>query len=130
MTKRVKSIIQIVADKLAPPPVGKHGKPQNDNDFLSTSIKEFPELKDSQAIDGKQMMSTAFMRGYNIVVTDNKGNQRYLIAFVYPQLNKEVLKFLVYAAKKDSINKIIGMTDHVCIVGEYKLQGGPVQGNN
>ncbi len=118
--RKVQGIVALYAQKMNNPP----RKQPTDSDLLKASLKEFESLKDIANVTGKQMMSTQFMRGYQISVIDSKGAEKFLIAFVYPVLNRQVCEFLVQAAKKDSINGIIGVGEHVTIVKEYKLQGG------
>lgn len=94
-------------------------KPKNDNELLKESVKDFPQLKESQAIEGQQILTTSYIRAYTITIHEEDSTKN-LVAFIYSTLNSEVLNFLVTAAKKDTINGLIGGNEHCYLVKEFK----------
>lgn len=122
--RKQKGILEKKAEELKDRPKGK-----SDNDLLSDAVNSIEELKDTSNINGKLFVTMPSIRGYYLNITHGNGSEKKLIAFVYPVLNSAVLNFLVLAAKKDTINGILGITDHVCIVKEYKLRAteGPTK---
>ena len=116
-----KEILQIKCEQLA----GNTNK-ANDNAFIGQAVKEIKELEGASGVDGKQFLNDGNVRGYYLAITMGSGDVKNLIAFVFTTINRGVLEFMTWAAKKDTINGILGFTEHVVIVKEYKLRGGPM----
>lgn len=113
-----KGILERIGEKLSEVIGQQHvapvGDPNNDQKLLQQALSQIPQFKNTKS-NGKKVLTSDSLSGYSLTI-DNK----VYFAFIYPVLNAQVLEFLVNAAKKDNINGIIAVKDHVCLVREYK----------
>lgn len=108
---------QELRDKLKAPKRG-------DDQFIRDAVNATPHLKGAQNVDARPFVNNGFLKVYYLTIQGVPPKDANLIAFVWPQINTQVLEFMTWAAKKDTINGIMSFTDHACIVKEYKLKGG------
>lgn len=88
---------------------------------LQQAAQSIEKLSGAKSLQGVEFLNRGFLRGYYVDVIMGSGKPLKVIAFVFPVINRQVMEFLVNAAKTDAVNGIMGFTDNVCIVKQYKI---------
>lgn len=109
---RNKSIIDIYAQQKKP-------KGNNDAQIIQNLIVNSERHKDAQNINAVPVLNKGFIKVFNVTMS-NKGKPETAVAFIYPQLNHQVLEFMVRAAQNNLIIGLSSFSPNGILAKNYK----------
>ena len=98
--------------------------PNRDQEYIRQAVNSIELLKNATNVQATPFMNTGFMKVYYLTIEGVPPVDSKLIAFVWAKLDVNILETMVWNAKKDTINGLLGFTPNTCICKEFKLKGG------
>lgn len=122
--QRIAENIEKDSKPLPDSPSGPDASIKSDEDYIQEAILASEKLKGATGSHGSAFVTQDFIRGYSLEVPiATKPMPEKVVAFVFQELNKQVLEFLVVNSLNNNIKKLLSLTDHCVLVKDFKALG-------